>query len=98
MTSATCNSIFVLTWKRTSGTTSYTIWHYYGTKSSSVINEALTGFASKFVYVNQTYRDESHKIRLVNAGKNDGGLYWCYVEVIGGSNGTSLQKQLQVGG
>ena len=88
---------FVLDWKRTSESISQTIWQYHGTKSSSVSNEALPGFESKFEYINQTFHDESHKIRLLHAGKNDEGLYWCFIQVIGVSSGTSTQKQLVVG-
>ena len=77
------NTIFVLYWYRKTGSASQVIWQYHGTKTSSDINQAITGYASQFEYIPQTLHDNSHKIRLLHAGKNDEGLYWCYIEVIG---------------
>ena len=95
------NNFFVLYWYGKTGNTPQAIWQYHGTKNSSVSNEAIQGYASKFEYIPQTFHDETHKIRLLNAMQEDEGLYWCYIQVIGdsagGSEGTSPQRQLEVG-
>ena len=97
----TGKSIFYLTWKRLNEANgaNETLWIYYGSKDWDYANKAGEPyFTSKFEHTDQTFYDESHNIRLLDARKNDTGLYWCYIVFLPGYEVvTSPAKKLYVG-
>ena len=83
---------FQLLWRRkTSPDLDFkTIWIYFGSENSATDKE----FESNFEYIPQLHHDEtSHKIKLLDAKKNDKGLYMCSVYVINVSIVTSSEKK-----
>ena len=87
-----------VTWFReTSSSGMKTIWSYEGGRltSQTVSNVAASGYEDKLIKVKQnTYRTQ-HKIKLLNAQKEDEGKYWCVVD-INGVTTTSPSPKLTV--
>ena len=87
-----------VTWLReTNSNGMETVWSYEGGQLTSQIalNEAASGYEGKFINVGQnTYRTQ-HKIKLLNAQKEDEGKYWCVVD-INDVNTTSPSPKLTV--
>ena len=76
---------FHLVWKRFNHATgaNETVWKYYGRKDGDYEKTSNRPgepyFQSKIEHTHQTFYDESHRIRLLDAEQNDIGRYWCYV-------------------
>ena len=84
---STGESIFYLTWIRFNEAkqANESLWIYYGSKDWNYKNKAKGPyFNPKIEHTDQTFYDESHNIRLLDAGKNDTGLYWCVIVFIDG--------------
>ena len=87
-----------VTWIReTNSNGMETIWSYEGGRllSDTVLNEAASGYEEKFIMVQQRSYRIQHKIKLLNAQKEDEGKYWCVVD-INGVNTTSPSPKLIV--
>ena len=88
-----------VTWFRyTNFSGTETIWNYFGGKftSQAETNVAASGYEAKFVSVKQTTHKRRHKIKLVNAQKEDEGRYWCVLDENGDISTSSAQLTVYV--
>ena len=86
------NSFRVRWYKRPQEGTQATICEtFFSTSSSS--NTCSTG---KFTPVNQDSYENGHTIKLLNAGEEDEGEYWCSFQLLARAPSTSPKLQLDV--